>query len=216
MKKQAFGMIQKMDMRTLEVQLALQCAPFLMGLKISNLLIVGGRNLCAAVRLMEDVGISYFMLLKTESKTVLLVYDSARLGAYVSGFEAARLLRETGYYNLGLTELLKKCRLRYTQYVSEGGVFPHELGVFLGYPVEDVAGFIRNCGKNALYTGYWKVYDDLPAKLSVFRSYENAQYNLFRMLSEGRCMREIIGSDHGPDGGRSFDDPKTYSDYRRR
>lgn len=39
--------------------------------------------------------------------------------------------------------------------------FPHEMGILLGYPVEDVEGFIINNGKNELYTGYWKVYDNL-------------------------------------------------------
>ena len=38
--------------------------------------------------------------------------------------------------------------------MEEKGAFPHEIGLLLGYPVEDVLGFIRYQGKNYLYTGY--------------------------------------------------------------
>ena len=37
---------------------------------------------------------------------------------------------------------------------------PHEVGLFLGYPPEDVKGFIENKGRNALCSGLWKVYSD--------------------------------------------------------
>ena len=43
---------------------------------------------------------------------------------------------------------------RYACYMEEKGAFPHEIGLLLGYPVEDVLGFIRHQGKNYLYTGY--------------------------------------------------------------
>lgn len=193
MNSQAFGLIKKSDINSLDVQLALQCAPFMTGLKPSNLFITGGGNLAKAVSIFEYAGFSYFILLKTESKTVFLVYDSKRLEECVSGRDAAGLLRKTGYYALELKELLKNCRLRYRQYASEGRGFPHELGVFLGYPVEDVEGFIENNGKNCLYTGYWKVYANLPEKLSVFKNYDNARLALLQMLSGGKNIIEIIG-----------------------
>lgn len=188
----ALEIVQKSDINSPAVQLALQCAPFIAGLKPSNLFIAGKNNLCGAVGLFEQAGFSYFVLLKTERKTVFLLYDGTELEKYVSRGCAALLLRRLGYYNLGLSELLRKCRLRYRQYASEGEGFPHELGIFLGYPIEDVAGFIKNGGKNCLYTGYWKVYADLPAKLSVFKSYEDAQLSLLKMLSEGADIRKIM------------------------
>ena len=46
--------------------------------------------------------------------------------------------------------------------------FPHEMGVLLGYPLEDVKGFINNRGRIFLYTGYWKVYSDLQQKMDLF------------------------------------------------
>lgn len=195
MDSQTFGIIQKSDINALGVQLALQCAPFIAGLKPSNLFISGGDDLGKAVGLFEYAGFSYFILLKTNSKIVFLIYDPKRLEECVLERSAVALLRKTGYYALGLGELLKNCRLRYRQYASEGREFPHELGIFLGYPVEDVEGFIKNSGKNCLYAGYWKVYADLPKKLSVFKSYDRARLSLLKMLSAGKNIREIVG--HG-------------------
>lgn len=34
--------------------------------------------------------------------------------------------------------------------ISASEDFPHEIGLFLGYPVDDVTGFIQNKGRNYL------------------------------------------------------------------
>ena len=36
--------------------------------------------------------------------------------------------------------------------------FPHEIGVFLGYPLDDVKGFIRHKGRDYTFCGCWKCY----------------------------------------------------------
>ena len=56
------------------------------------------------------------------------------------------------------------------QYASGEQGFPHEIGVFLGYPVEDVEGYMQNDGKNFLLVGYWKMcIRDRPTALSPSR-----------------------------------------------
>ena len=52
--------------------------------------------------------------------------------------------------------------------LSTGGDFPHEVGLFLGYPVEDVIGFIENKGKNCLCCGCWKCYSNACAAQKAF------------------------------------------------
>jgi len=49
--------------------------------------------------------------------------------------------------------------------------YPHEIGVFLGYPLEDVVGFIRNRGRNYTCCGYWKAYGDPEAAQKRFDQY---------------------------------------------
>ena len=58
--------------------------------------------------------------------------------------------------------------------------FPHEIGVFLGYPLEDVKGFIDNKGKNCESCGVWKVYCNREEKDKLFQKLKNARmYMLF-------------------------------------
>lgn len=52
------------------------------------------------------------------------------------------------------------------------GSFPHEIGVFLGYPLEDVVGFIENNGENYTCRGLWKAYGNpvqAQKKFTCFR-----------------------------------------------
>ena len=49
--------------------------------------------------------------------------------------------------------------------------FPHEIGVFLGYPLQDVIGFIENKGMNSKYTGLWKVYGDRDESMKMFAKF---------------------------------------------
>ena len=69
--------------------------------------------------------------------------------------------------------------------------FPHEMGLLLGYPVEDVEGFIKNKGNNYLYCGYWKVYGHVEEKRILFEKFEEARKRLIQFLNEGRSISEM-------------------------
>jgi len=50
-------------------------------------------------------------------------------------------------------------------------LYPHEIGVILGYPLWDVEDFIRYNGKNYIICGYWKVYHEADNALKTFCRY---------------------------------------------
>ena len=51
--------------------------------------------------------------------------------------------------------------------LKESETFPHEIGLFLGYPAVDVRGFIRH--GECKCTGLWKVYEsDVPQAQRTF------------------------------------------------
>ena len=72
------------------------------------------------------------------------------------------------------------------------GEFPHEMGILLGYPSEDVSGFIEHKGRDFLYSGYWKVYGNLQEKLKLFHKYETARSTQVELLACGVFMEDII------------------------
>ena len=68
-----------------------------------------------------------------------------------------QIFQDMGYQDHAMGKILYAFRQRYEGYLLRNQEFPHEMGLLLGYPVEDVKGFIRNGGENCLYIGYWKV-----------------------------------------------------------
>lgn len=64
------------------------------------------------------------------------------------------------------------CVARLVRRMREGAEFPHEIGLFLSYPPEDVKGFIENHAANAKCTGVWKVYGDERQARQTFDRYK--------------------------------------------
>lgn len=75
---------------------------------------------------------------------------------------------------------------------KSGMEFPHEMGVLLGYPAEDVRGFIENKGRNFLYTGYWKVYKNLSYKMEMFHTFDTVTEKYLRYLRNGTDIVSMI------------------------
>ena len=81
---------------------------------------------------------------------------------------ARAILEANGY----APEQSDRCVLRLIQRLKSEPEFPHEIGLFLSYPPEDVLGFIRNKARKYKCVGYWKVYGDASAAQSIFETYE--------------------------------------------
>jgi hypothetical protein len=62
--------------------------------------------------------------------------------------------------------------LDYLQKQFSCETFPHEVGFFLGYPAEDVLGFMKHKGENYKLCGYWKVYGNVKKAKEYFRRYD--------------------------------------------
>lgn len=186
-------LITNVNMKVLDMQLAFQCAPVLMNYKISNLLIVEKEKIKQVVQLFQKTQLSCRLLMVSEEKSAFLVYRESELVSYLERAEVWALMEAFGYENRQLSKILKEFSRRYTQYVQADGEFPHEMGLLLGYPVEDVVGFIQNEGENFLYSGYWKVYTNLSEALGHFERYNQAKETAVRMISEGKDIFHIIG-----------------------
>ena len=72
--------------------------------------------------------------------------------------------------------------------------FPHEIGVFLGYPLEDVVGFIRNRGRNYTCCGYWKAYGDPEAAQKRFDQYRRCTAACCEQFRKGTAITQLIAA----------------------
>ena len=192
MSRDVLEIVQKMDSQGLEWQLAMQCAPLLLRKKISNLLMLPVSCEGEIPELLRDSDLDCFVLGETKSRVTMLIYRAAELDAYRKQPEIAEILRDEGYPEAGLEDTLRELRRRYERCRNGEDSFPHEMGIFLGYPAEDVRGFIRDHGQHSLYSGYWKVYADVEKKKRIFRSYEEARDTVVRMLHRGIALEDIL------------------------
>lgn len=191
--------VQSMRMEDVELQMAIQCAPVITGIKISNLLNIRADSYRQAAEIVSGSDISMYTLGAAGGRVTVFLFDKAGLCDFLRREEVRAMLRRFGYEDCSVDKVLPVFRVRYQEYLrnrrsdrADRGWFPHEMGLLLGYPPEDVEGFIRNQGKNSLCTGYWRVYENAEAKKCVFRSFERAEERLIRLLYGGVCMRDIM------------------------
>ena len=192
MSQETLDIVQETDWKDIEMQIAFHCAPLIAGLKLSNLLMIRNRDLDRVTGILKRAGISYFVVAATNRKAAVLLFDRKRLEAYLKKQNVWKIFQDMGYQNDSMGKILYAFRLRYEGYLMQNREFPHEMGLLLGYPVEDVEGFIRNGGENCLYIGYWKVYENLSEKMMLFHEFERAREILIRLLSDGLGIVEII------------------------
>ncbi len=123
------------------------CSPTLAGLKTGSLFSCPYRRRSDVISFLREwninlksKGIRLIPLKITDGKALIYVYRPTRLKSDLSSREVCSLLCERGY----CVDNCEKCISGLMKRLCENANFPHEIGLFLGYPLEDVKGFIEN------------------------------------------------------------------------
>ena len=183
---------EEIDFRKLEYTFIYQCAPVIAGLKISNLLIVNRNQIKNALMLIKEFGLSAYLLYSTPDKVSILVFNMKKTEEYLMSEENISFINSLGYKEVSMNTVLREISVKYSGYMRQTSSFPDELGIVLGYPTEDVVGYIENKGKDFLLNGYWKVYSDPDKKESLFRSFDEATEDMIRKLISEKDIRYIV------------------------
>lgn len=192
MSSEAIRLAAALNRNEVEIQIGLQCAPLLTGIKASNLLSVNRRQKRAVTHLLCSTGISCRVLCECGGRVTFFLFRRGMLEAYLNRPEVQELMETFGYQGADLMKILGTVAERYSGYMKRREPFPHEVGLLLGYPAADVAGFILHGGKNFLYSGYWKVYENLQERLEIFEEYDRAKERVVRMIAAGADVRRIL------------------------
>ena len=171
--------------------LAIHCAPILSGSKAANIMTVTVHEFDRIGYLLQGTGIRYRFLKTKGDKGILYLYREKRLRQYLEQEEIQEFLSEYGYDEVNIAKMLNLLSKRIRMYNDQDAVFPHEIGVFLEYPLGDVKGFLTNEGKNFMYSGYWKVYQDLQGAVRRFTQYDMERELTIQALMQGKTIREI-------------------------
>lgn len=119
--------------------------------------------------------LEFFELRKYPHETLVLFYQPLHLADVLADPSNRMFLNSFGYYSSNQWDTLAQIRSRFQKGC------PHEVGIILGIPLWDVAGFIANQGRNYLFNGYWKVYHHPERAFRSFFLYDQARREVARM-----------------------------------
>ena len=68
--------------------------------------------------------------------------------------------------------------------------FPHEIGIFLGYPLKDVVGFMGYGNYKFCKTRYWRVYGDESISDKICNTFINDRSKM-KSLLENKSLSQL-------------------------
>ena len=178
----------------LEKSVIEHCSPTLASIKTGNLFTykyeseeelwesVEGFNECV-----REKGVSLTVLRRSEKKALIYVCRLSSLERDLKKPGVANFIKKYGYESTDPAYALERLRSRLAQRED----FPHEIGLFLGYPLGDVIGFITNEGRNFKCVGCWKVYCDECACRKTFAKYKKCRDVYVRLWQQGRSVLQL-------------------------
>jgi hypothetical protein len=171
------------------------CSPTLAGIKTGNIFTID-RSLVSDIKeelrelnqCFTDKGLRAIPLKVTEKSILIYLYRPDKLRADLSCSEAKEILLQKGYS----CKSIEKDIVHLIHHIHDDGSFPHEIGLFLGYPPVDVKGFMEDTRKGVKCVGYWKVYGDKEKAEKTFSSYRKCTEVYKKCLMGGKCLSSMV------------------------
>ncbi len=173
------------------------CAPTLAGIKTASLFTCPYETqdtLLDSVRQLNKrltpKGLRILPLRFSEKKALIYLYRPKKLSEDLADSSAANLLKRCGYN----TTSCEKCIVKLVQKLRQQEDFPHEIGLFLGYPPEDVCGFMEYGPDCCKCSGCWKVYGDEAAAQKKFAQYKKCTRVYCDLWAKGKDIERLTVS----------------------
>lgn len=171
-----------------------QCSPTLAGIKTGSLFscrIESKEDVIRQIRYLNKLlgrkGIRIIPLRFRKNSALIYVYRPSKLKKDISDGEVMQILKKYGY----TSEAPEKCICHLINRIRDLDDFPHEIGLFLGYPLEDVCGFIEHNAKDEKLVGYWKVYGDEHEAQKLFDMYRKCTEDYLKRIRAGNSIEKL-------------------------
>ena len=170
------------------------CSPTLAGIKTGNMFsvrVTKDTDINAELRqlnsILREKGLRAIPLKKTEKYTLVYLYRPDHLKKDLKDPRALSILRKRGYepQNPG------GCIVQLVSHLKGDETFPHEIGLFLGYPPSDVEGFINNPCKGVKCSGCWKAYSNPEKAKKTFRRFRKCTEVYQRLSKNGKSLAQL-------------------------
>ncbi len=173
--------------------LIVHCAPTLANIKTASMFPVRNcgndffKKIETLNRMLSKKGMSIIILKQVDDFALVYIYRKRALIDDLKENVSKSILKKHGYPNNNLKEILSYLQRRFNSTDN----FPHEIGIFLGYPPNDVKGFIDHQGDNCLYIGHWKVYSDVAKAKKVFKRFDMCKQTYISRYKQGKTLLQL-------------------------
>lgn len=173
------------------------CAPVLMGVKPANLFRYSSegpgkvhQEIQSWNESLNKFGINLVIIKECPVNNLYLIYAYRKklLEPILVDNDNQSFLKKYGYHP---NDSLDKQLNVLSSHLCPKNEFPHEIGIFLGYPLKDVVGFIENHGHNYLYSDYWLVYSNLNKTIELFDMYHDCTSYCINRFKCGDSVLEL-------------------------
>lgn len=170
-------------------------APTLAGIKTANLFTCPHQGREEAMEFLRRLnqtlrpkGLRLIPLRFSQERVLVYLYRPGRLRSDLKNQAAVDILEKIGYP----VDSCDGCVAQLMHRLRQNPEFPHEIGLFLGYPPEDVQGFIDNKAQNYKCVGCWKVYGDEAAAKEKFAQYKRCTEVYCRQWEKTRDLNRLL------------------------
>ncbi len=133
--------------------------------------------------ILELMRLEYCELRVDNDSSLILFYHRKKLAEVLAQPAVQKVLQISGYpAKDGIDEAL---RFLCDRFLTEK--IPHEVGVFIGYPVKDVVGFMKNLPRTPVHRGDWAVFGNAQEsikRMSLYRQVENIAKEAFEVCDD--------------------------------
>lgn len=157
-----------------------------------------GEVVAAYQRELPHWGVELVVLFAAKRKVALFAYRPELLQLLLACPDERKFLAERGYDTAGPAELVASLWKRMHAYyqaaaqLEERPGYPHEVGLLLGYPLEDVRGFMA--GEQETCRGPWKAYGDAGAARRRFGRLALHEARCQALYAGGASFGELFGT----------------------
>ena len=138
-------------------------------------------------KILVPKGVRVMVFRARAGRALIYVFRYSAIARMLRNEQAVRLLHQQGYREMRV----EPCLCRLLSRIQDDREFPHEIGLFLGYPPEDVQGFMENKACNQKCTGYWKVYGDPLSAQKTFAKYQKCTDIYCSLFEQGSSVDRL-------------------------
>ncbi|MCK5450900.1 MAG: DUF3793 family protein [Candidatus Omnitrophica bacterium] len=181
------------EMMCIVEHLMIQTSPVLVGVKPSVLTGICDTERCHGINFLDlwekekeniinDLGLSCRELKTTLRGKQLLFFDPDELKRTLMIRDNAEFLKRFGYFScVSEKDYLDELKVRFN-----GRNFPHEIGVFLGYPLKDIKGFIYRESKPLAALSRWRIFGDPTGSLKLMELHKQVESVFKQLMDKGK------------------------------